>query len=168
MPPAEPPVALFTPDAQAAFDAIARELALLLPDAHVTHIGASAVPGALSKGDLDVCVAVPPGQHAAACARLQAAGYRVKADTLRTDTLCHLVAPRGDVDAALQLVAHGSAFERMFLGFLAALQARPGLVREYNALKRESADQGMTAYRAAKAGFIERVLADAPHPSPCN
>lgn len=152
------------PRAQAAFEAVVRELALLLPDAHVLHIGASAVPGAISKGDVDICVAVNLASHAVAAARLQAAGYTVKSDTLRAPELCMLVSPRRDIDLALQLVASGSAFAADFVDFRDALRADASLVERYNALKRQHAMEGPEHYRAAKSRFIESVLRPAAIP----
>ena len=40
--------------ATAAFDAHRREVVALLPAAEVEHVGATAVPGALTKGDVDL------------------------------------------------------------------------------------------------------------------
>ena len=171
--PADAPVTLLPPEAwqapaQAAFDAVTRELALLLPDAQVQHMGATSVPGSWSKGDVDLAVLVVPATHAASVLRLQAAGYRVEADTLRTPELCMLRAPRTDLDLALQVLAHGSAFAHDFLRFRDALLASPALVARYNAIKTEHASAGMQAYRAAKSRFIAQVLS-APEPSPsCN
>jgi GrpB-like predicted nucleotidyltransferase (UPF0157 family) len=44
--------------AQAAFEKHRRAVLALLPDADVEHVGATAVPGALTKGDVDVLVRV--------------------------------------------------------------------------------------------------------------
>lgn len=48
------------------------------------HVGSSSVPGAISKGDLDIYVGVDPQEHASAVLKLIDCGYKVKADTLRT------------------------------------------------------------------------------------
>ena len=145
--------------AQAQFDALAEELALVFPAARLEHVGASAIPGAISKGDLDLALLVEPGAHGAAVARLQALGWRIKGDTLRTEALCMLIRPEaGAMDIAIQVVALGSEFE-FFLRFRDALRADTGLVEQYNQIKRDFADAGEGAYRAAKSRFIEQVLA---------
>ena len=167
------PITLLPPEAwqaraQAAFAAVSHELALLLPDAQVQHMGATSVPGSWSKGDVDLAVLVAPATHDASVLRLQAAGYRVEADTLRTPALCMLRSPRTDLDLALQVLAHGSTFARDFLRFRDALLASPALAARYNAIKAEHAGAGMQAYRAAKSRFIAQVLS-VPEPSPpCN
>jgi GrpB-like predicted nucleotidyltransferase (UPF0157 family) len=43
----------------AAFEAHRRGVATLLPAAEIEHVGATAVPGALTKGDVDLLVRVP-------------------------------------------------------------------------------------------------------------
>ena len=99
--------------AQAAsvFTSAAHEISGLLLDAQVEHIGASSIPGAVSKDDLDIGVLVAPQAHAVAVEALQAARYAIKADTLRAPELCMLLSPRTDMDIALQVVATGSEFE---------------------------------------------------------
>lgn len=48
--------------AETLFRMVASELAAVLPSsAEVLHIGATAVPGCLTKGDLDIAVRVRPG-----------------------------------------------------------------------------------------------------------
>ncbi|MGM9483554.1 GrpB family protein [Roseateles sp. NT4] len=144
-------------DAHAAFDAVARELHALLPQARVEHVGASSIPGAISKGDLDICVVVSAASHASVVEMLEAAGYGIKPDTFRTPELCMLVSPRTDLDLALQVVAAGSRFE-FFMRFRDALRISPELVEQYNQIKRESMALGHDRYRDEKARFINAVL----------
>ena len=131
------------------------QLPAALPLATVEHIGASSIPQAISKGDIDVLVAVAQADFAQALAALVALGYEEKNDTLRTPQLCMLVSPRADIDLAIQLIERGSKFE-FFLTFRDALRADPDLVAQYNQIKRcanNSAD-----YRLAKSSFIDEVL----------
>lgn len=141
------------------FDQVARHLVELLPRARVEHVGASSIPGAISKGDLDVCVVVPAAEHDRAVAVLLSAGYVVKQHTLRTPALCMLLSPRRDMDVALQVVAAGSEFE-FFMRFRDALRASPELVEQYNRIKRAAAALGPERYRSDKASFIQDVLGE--------
>jgi GrpB-like predicted nucleotidyltransferase (UPF0157 family) len=147
----------FQARAGAVFVSVAEQLAQLLPDARVEHVGASAVPGAITKGDLDICVLVAPNSHQSTVATLESSGYVVKTGTLRSPELCMLLSPRTDLDVALQVVAKGSRFE-FFMHFRDALRADPLLVQQYNQLKRNFASQGAERYRDEKAAFIESVL----------
>ena len=158
-----PPIALLNPHAyQPAlalrFDAVRRRLAaVLLHDAAIEHIGASAIPGALSKGDLDIGVRVSAAAHAGVVQQLCELGYVPAPDTLRTDALCMLEWPGAAEAHALQVVAAGSRFD-MFTAFRDALRAQPALVARYNQLKADAAAGTEETYRAAKATFIREVL----------
>lgn len=147
----------YQPLAGAVFTSIAQALAQLIPTARVEHVGASAIPGAISKGDLDVCVIVTALDHANTVNILGDSGYVIKADTLRTPELCMLLSPRKDIELALQVIAEGSRFE-FFLQFRDALRNDPQLVEQYNELKRSFAPKGEEAYRDGKEKFIQAVL----------
>lgn len=126
----------------------------------VEHVGASAVPGAISKGDLDVLALVDATIFSEACAEIKRLGFAEKPGTLRTAELCMLVPAGDEADVAIQLVAKGSEFE-FFLTFRDALRAEPALVVEYNEVKEAAASLGRDAYREAKNAFIHGVLAQA-------
>jgi GrpB-like predicted nucleotidyltransferase (UPF0157 family) len=143
-----------------AFASVAEEVSRLLPGARIEHVGASSIPCAISKGDLDICIVVPPHSHASAIQVLEASSYVAKADTLRTPELCMLLSPRQDLDVALQVVAEGSQFE-FFMRFRDALRANPLLVEQYNQLKYNFASSSAELYRDEKAKFIEAVLRSA-------
>ena len=155
--------AQYQDDAAATFAAVAAQVAAIVPQARIEHIGASSIPGAVSKGDLDICVLVPPQDHAPGVAALEAAGCSAKADTLRAPDLCMLLWPGTTMDVALQVVACGSRFE-CFLHFRDALRADSALVAEYNRLKQRFASEGMDRYREEKARFITQVLRAAGKP----
>jgi GrpB-like predicted nucleotidyltransferase (UPF0157 family) len=147
----------YQPAAAQIFSAVKTELALLLPGARIEHVGSSAIPGAHSKGDLDVCISVEPCKFEQTLATLVAAGYTVKPDTLRTNQLCMLESTRPDISLALQLIEQGSEFE-FFVIFRDALRRDANLVSQYNALKLETASLGEQGYREAKSEFIREVL----------
>jgi GrpB-like predicted nucleotidyltransferase (UPF0157 family) len=135
------------------FDFYKIEVQKLLPKARVEHIGASAVPNAVSKGDLDIFIGVTDLEHAVAS--LKILDYSEKQNTLRTDDLCMLESLSEDV--ALQVVANDSEFED-FLHFREKLREDPKLVEEYNHLKRSCEGFNQDKYRKIKSEFIERIL----------
>jgi GrpB-like predicted nucleotidyltransferase (UPF0157 family) len=147
----------YQPYAQKVFHEVQAALQPLLPSAKIEHIGSSSIPGAASKGDIDICVAVSAFEFDTALAKLKALGYAIKADTLRTSQLCMLESPRTDISLAIQLIEKDSPFE-FFLKFRDALIDNPDLVAQYNALKRQFVDQGDEIYRDEKAKFIKAVL----------
>lgn len=132
------------------------EILKLLPQAKVEHIGASAIPDLISKGDLDIYVGIDQNQMNDAIQRFEILGFRVKKDTLRTPQLCML--EHSNEDCAIQLVVLGSEFE-FFLHFRDLLISSKVFREQYNQLKRESVGLNEDDYRQKKSIFIESVLA---------
>ncbi|HAS8008518.1 TPA: hypothetical protein I7603_19445, partial [Vibrio cholerae] len=81
------------------------EIAALLPDASIEHIGTSSIPNAVSKGDLDILVGVNGKELENAVKLLSTLGFNEKSDTLRTPELCMLENSSGE-DVAFQVVAN--------------------------------------------------------------
>lgn len=124
----------YQPEVTQLFEVIANEVCRLLPKARVEHIGASAIPGAISKGDLDVFVGVDEEELERTVECLERNGYRVKRDTLRNESLCMLETSSYEVPVAMQVVANGSQYE-MFLTFRDAVKRSKSLLEEYNQMK---------------------------------
>lgn len=151
----------YQPQTIALFNVVAARLGAALPCARIEHVGASSIPGAVSKGDLDLCVIVSAELFASTLAALEQLGYQIKADTLRTDQLCMLESDSAtgpDEAHAIQLIEAGSTFE-FFITFRDALRASPAAVRQYNELKHAAAGLGVDEYRKAKRAFIDQILA---------
>ena len=138
------------------FERYRARILVLLPEARVEHIGSSVIPDAISKGDLDIFVGVPAGEHQKSTELLKSLRFKEKQDTLRTSELCMLESENGD-NVALQVVANGSTFE-FFLQFRDKLLQNPKLVEKYNRLKLSFEGMNEDSYREAKAKFIESVL----------
>ena len=134
-----------------------RDIRKLIPNARVEHVGASSIPSAVSKGDLDIFVGVELGELEDAIERLTTLGFTEKLDTLRTPELCMLESTSVD-DVALQVVINGSEFE-CFLTFRDKLRVNPALVERYNTLKMSCESWPQDEYREKKSTFIEHVLA---------
>ncbi|WP_061037652.1 GrpB family protein [Vibrio coralliirubri] len=134
-----------------------RDIKTLIPNARVEHVGASSIPFAVSKGDLDIFVGVELGELEDVIGRITTLGFNEKLDTLRTPELCMLESTSAH-DVALQVVANGSEFE-CFLRFRDKLRANPALVQQYNTLKMSCEGWPQEEYREKKSVFIEHVLA---------
>ncbi|MFV5364512.1 GrpB family protein [Acinetobacter oleivorans] len=115
------------------FNSYHKDISTLLPFAKIEHIGSSAIPNAISKGDLDIYVEVKPDQFEFAIAQLKTLNFIEKQNTLRTDELCMLESLNKD-DVAFQIVVTDSVFT-FFLTFRNKLMDSPALVNEYNQLK---------------------------------
>jgi len=150
----------YQPEALKLFRAISAEVRVCLPNARIEHIGASSIPGAMSKGDLDIFVGVPGDEVEKAVRRLNGLGFREKSGTLRTESLCMLETVKYGPDVAIQVVANGSRFE-MFLAFRDRLRIDSRLSQSYNELKLESIGLDEDLYRERKSAFIEKTLSSA-------
>jgi GrpB-like predicted nucleotidyltransferase (UPF0157 family) len=147
-------------EAQRLFAAIDKLLTgLLPPSADVRHIGATAIPGCLTKGDLDVLVRVPADRFSDADAVL-ASRFARNQGSLRSETFSAFEDASSNPHLGIQLVAINGPLDFFHL-FVEALQRSPRLVEEYNALKSRHDGADMAVYRRAKDAFVEAVLAGA-------
>lgn len=134
---------------------VRRELAELLPEAEVDHIGATSVPGSLTKGDLDVLVSVP-AERLRGAAETLSERYSINQPEAWSESFASFDRePVGPVAVGVQLVAAGSGDERVFLAWRELLRRDPELLRRYDELKRAHADEDRDRYIAAKGEFIE-------------
>jgi GrpB-like predicted nucleotidyltransferase (UPF0157 family) len=148
--------------AQRAYEDHRRRVLRVLPDAELEHVGATSVPGALTKGDVDVLVRVSPERFetAAQCLRRL---YAVHQPHNWTPTLASFVDHQAEeIPVGIQLVAAGSDDDAMFGVFRDALVADPALLAEYNDLKRRLDGEQYGRYTEIKGRFIERVLGREP------
>ncbi len=141
-----------------AFAGHRRAIEALLPTATIRHIGSTAVPGALTKGDLDLLVSVPAAQFEAAVGAVRAR-YAVNQPENWTATFASFREdPVGEVPVGVQVVVAGSDDERLFLEWPERLAADADLLAEYNALKLGRRGADPDDYIAAKGEFIETRL----------
>ena len=144
----------YQPKCQQLFSSYKNQIIQLLPSALIEHIGASSIPHCVSKGDLDIYVAVDNVEQA--IGMIEQLGFKIKQDTLRTKQLCMLESQRNE-DVAIQLVEKGSSFED-FLHFRDKLRSNPKLVEQYNQMKLSCTGYTQEKYREVKSRFIEKVL----------
>ncbi|MGF1747174.1 GrpB family protein [Vibrio cionasavignyae] len=135
------------------------KIAALLPEAIIEHIGASSIPNAVSKGDLDILVCVNGSELEKSVRLLSTLGFKEKSNTLRTPELCMLEHSSGE-DVAFQVVAKGAEFD-FFMRFRDKLRESPVLVQQYNELKISCTGWAHEEYRRKKSDFIEHVLGQA-------
>jgi GrpB-like predicted nucleotidyltransferase (UPF0157 family) len=148
------------PLADRAFQRHSREIRSLVPTAEVEHVGATAVPGLLTKGDVDLLVRVPEGDFPGAAAALRRR-YEVDQPANWTGTFASFAEEQeGDVPVGVQLVVAGSRVDAAFVSLRRVFRTRPDLVERSNDLKLRHADGGADAYARAKQAFLEALLRD--------
>lgn len=150
------------PGAQAkaarAFERWREEISRLLgPVAEAVHIGATAVSGALTKGDLDILVRVPSSAFARAEAVL-AQRFDRNTGSDRHHDFAAFLDNGADPPLGIQLTAIGGRYDADFTLFRDRLMADAALLTAYNELKRSFDGKSMGEYRRAKERFIERAI----------
>lgn len=139
------------------FARTAATLREVLPaSADICHIGATAIPGCLTKGDLDLVVRVAQGDFDRADEALAKLFARNLGST-RTATFSAFEDPAASPPLGIQLAAIGSPDDCFHL-FAQALLKDAALVAQYNDLKRHFDGRPMAEYRSAKDAFIAEVL----------
>jgi GrpB-like predicted nucleotidyltransferase (UPF0157 family) len=135
-----------------------RSVLELVPGAEIEHVGATAVPGALTKGDVDVLVRVGEADFSAAADAL-ASRYAIHQLHNWSPSLASFSATdAGELPVGIQLVVRGSAADRCFGPFRDALINSQTLLAEYNELKLRLDGLEYERYTEQKGQFIERVL----------
>ncbi|AVT76943.1 hypothetical protein RPPS3_28800 [Rhodopseudomonas palustris] len=143
--------------AERLFAAVQQQLVAVLPKTcELLHIGATSVPGCLTKGDLDIVVRVERKDFQATEAAL-AARYARNSGSVRTNEFAAFEDDASTPHLGIQLTVKGGAFD-VFHRFADALRADPALVRRYNELKLAYDGQPMDRYRGAKDAFVTDAL----------
>lgn len=141
-----------------AFERLRTKLHLALPYARVEHVGSTAIPGALTKGDLDVCAVVSEKDFAAAKGRL-ADAFQIHQPENWTDGFASFIAPPEDgVDIGVQLVVAESTEEAWFIAWRELLRSDSDLRNRYDQLKLRHQADPTDSYRAAKERLILNTL----------
>lgn len=140
---------------------IAQTLGTLVVD--IQHIGSTSIPGLAAKPILDVGVAVATEADVAACVPLlEALGYTYRGYRGASEGYFFDQGPEQQLTHYLHMLLIDHPSWRNYLRFRDYLITHPGVRDQYMRLKQELALQYPTnraAYTAAKASFIERVLA---------
>jgi GrpB-like predicted nucleotidyltransferase (UPF0157 family) len=131
----------------------------LLPEADIQHVGSSAIPNSITKGDLDIQVRVEAAIFPKAVQELsrlygQNKGS-TKADTFRSFKDDSSVPPLG-----VQLTVINSEFD-FFWKFRDVLLMNDKYRQEYDELKRKYEGKDMELYREEKNQFFE-ILMETP------
>jgi GrpB-like predicted nucleotidyltransferase (UPF0157 family) len=130
----------------------------VLPDVETHHVGATAIPGAVTKGDVDIVVRVSATQFPVVVHSLGLLFEQKQVENW-TDDFASLGDDDGcELPLGIQVVVRGSEFD-VFLYLRDYLRAHVGAHEEYDRIKIEHTRGGADGYWEAKNAFLERVLA---------
>jgi GrpB-like predicted nucleotidyltransferase (UPF0157 family) len=151
------PSAGFLAQADSPFEHHKREILERLPHAQVEHIGATSVPGALTKSDLDLQVRVEQGHFASAVEQLKGL-YQIHQPENWTSCFASFK-DEGNLNlpVGVQVVVADSEID-YFARLRDLLIAQPEILAELNELKSRFEGKDMESYIEAKGGFYERLL----------
>ncbi len=135
------------------------QLGALVPEGECHHIGATALPGALTKGDVDVLLRVSPARFQPAVESLRP-HFAIKQPHNWTAEFASFGDDTGyELPLGVQVVVKDSPSD--FLLFLRDYLAAHGeALAEYNRVKSAHAPEGPEAYWRAKDAFLARILAN--------
>ena len=120
----------------------------VLPGADIQHVGSTAVPDSLTKGDLDIQVRVTPEAFESAVLALSKL-YESNEGSVKTATFRAFKNDRTAPPLGVQLTVAGSEFD-IFWKLREVLLGNDKYRLEYDELKRSYEWQDMEAYREAK------------------
>lgn len=143
--------------AQATFERHAARVRALVPDADVQHVGSTAIPGGLTKGDVDLQVRVLADRFAVADAAI-ASVYPLNVGEARTPALTSFVFAPSEPSGGVQLTIVDSRYD-FFWRARDVLRARDDWRARYDALKRSFEGREMDDYRNAKDDFFRALFA---------
>lgn len=146
------------PRVQQVLAAVREKLAAILPGTALEHIGATAIPGAITKGDVDIVLRVAPGAFPAIVDKLRA-HFAVRQAANWNENFASFGDDMGyGLPLGIQVVIRDSDMD--FLTYLRDYLAdRPDVREEYNRVKLQNADQGPESYWKAKDAFFAKILA---------
>ena len=135
---------------------LSEKIQSLLPNASIEHIGSTAVPGALTKGDVDVQVTVEKDQFQLSREILDAK-FDHNPGMEPTETFVSYSGVFQSIHFGIQLIQPGENYFN-FLKWRDALRNSPELLERYNQIKLKMASKSEVKYRQAKSDFIEEQL----------
>lgn len=127
-----------------------------LPKADVQHIGASSIPGTITKGDLDINVRVAREDFKKAVELLKKLYEINQPENWSGDFASFKKDGYFDIDLGVQLVVIYSKSDD-FVKIRNLLRDRSDLVEKYNEMKIKFEGKSMEEYRKEKAEFFENL-----------
>ena len=148
----------YNPEWPVIFTNTATEIKSILQEncLQVHHIGSTAIPNSITKGDLDINVRVNKSGFAFAVEQLKDL-YEINQPENWTDTFASFKDDKHlGIDFGVQLTVIGSPVDD-FVKLRDILISNPSLVKKYNQMKLKYADKNMDDYRKAKADFFQQL-----------
>lgn len=128
----------------------------LLPNVDIQHIGSTAIPNSITKGDLDIQVRVPKEDFTKAVEMLSTI-YDINEGSTKTDFFRTFKDDSLPLPLGVQLTVINSDLD-IFWKIRDVLLKNDEFRKEYDDLKRNFEGKTMDEYRLAKKQFFERIM----------
>ncbi|MGG1218831.1 GrpB family protein [Priestia endophytica] len=132
------------------------KLQLLLPHAEIHHIGSTAIPGSLTKGDVDIQVIVNQ-EHFNSSREVLVKHYDVNSGSVSSNTFISFKDDDRDPPLGIQLTVRNSSLD-IFWKITSVLRENENLRQQYDQIKQEFNGRSMEEYREAKARFLTNLM----------
>jgi GrpB-like predicted nucleotidyltransferase (UPF0157 family) len=137
---------------------ISTQLAALVPSGEFHHIGATAIPGSITKGDVDVLRRVEALDFLPAVQSLRS-HFAINQPENWTSEFASFADERSfPFPLGVQLVVKASEWD-FFIFLVEYFISNPEYLAEYNRIKIESAPLGVVEYRNAKESYLTPIIA---------
>ncbi|MFC4767493.1 GrpB family protein [Effusibacillus consociatus] len=146
----------FRHKAERLFEEQKRRIEERLPNADIQHVGSTAVPGSLTKGDVDIQVRVLPEVFSIAIQVLSSL-YSPNEGSVSTDSFRAFKDDTLDPPLGVQLSVIGSEYD-FFWKLRNVLLANETYRQEYDELKKRFHGKDMDEYRTEKNKFFKRLM----------
>lgn len=142
-------------DAENAFNTQKERISKLIPGADIQHVGSSAIPNSLSKGDLDIQVRVSSSLFPCAVEKLSKL-YELNKGSTKTSEFRAFKDDTTSPPLGIQLTVVDSEFD-FFWKFRDFLLQNDKYRFHYDNLKEKFEGKSMNGYREAKDDFFNRI-----------
>lgn len=152
------PQSVFSDKANEAFNKERDKLSKILPKADIQHIGSTAIPNAMTKGDLDLQVRIDKNDFPEAVERLKKL-YQINQPDNWTDNYASFKDDERGMPIGIQLTIRGSYDDNQFQEQQQLLNGNPEVLEKYNQMKLSFNGKDIKEYRTARAKFFEELKA---------
>ena len=147
---------LFNKNVEKTFLLNKNKIKSLLPDVDIQHVGSTAIPNSLTKGDLDIQVRVCAEQFPKAVELLSSI-YEDNEESIKTDTFRAFKDDTTNPPLGVQLTIIDADFD-FFWKLREVLLANINYRDEYDNIKMEYEGKSMDIYREAKHKFFQGLM----------
>lgn len=145
----------FTTLVEKMFEAEKNRIESVLPHAEVLHVGSTAIPGTLTKGDVDLQVRVLQTDFQTAVKQLHNF-YQLNEGSIKTADFRAFEDDSQALPLGIQLTVIDSEYD-FFWKFTQILNENENLRKAYDDLKLKFDGQSMAKYRQAKEAFFAEI-----------